>query len=55
VHYRSARATLEPSRDGEYMVMRLRGHSECNKGYNVKGVASIAKCMKGAVRISAQH
>jgi hypothetical protein len=34
---------LEPSRDGEYMVMTLRGCSECDKGYNIKGIASVAK------------
>ena len=50
--YRSTRAILEPSRDGEYMVMRLRGYSEYNKGYNIKGIVSIAKYIKGTVGIS---
>jgi hypothetical protein len=43
VYYRSTRAILEPSRDGEYMVMISRGYSEYNKGYNIKGIVTIAK------------
>ena len=43
---------LEPSRDGEYMVIMLRGYSEYNKGYNIKGIVSIAKYQKGTVGIS---
>ena len=41
---------LEPSRDGEYMVMILRGYSEDNKGY-----AKYVEIQKGTVRISIQQ
>ena len=46
--YRSARAMLEPSRDGEYMVMIMRGYSEDN----IKGIVCISKYQKGTVGIS---
>jgi hypothetical protein len=43
---------LEPSRDGEYMVMMLRGYSEYNKGYNIKGYNKHCEIPKGTVGIS---
>jgi hypothetical protein len=52
VHYKSTRAILEPSRDGEYMVMSVTRYSEYNKGYNIKGLISVSKYQKGTVGIS---
>ena len=49
VYYRSTRAILEPSRDGEYMVMRLRGYSKYNKGYNIKGYSKYCEIPKRVV------
>jgi hypothetical protein len=43
---------LKPPRDGEYMVMILRGYSKYNKGHNVKGHNKHYEIPKGAAGIS---